>query len=94
MSKKATPPQANLDKFVILQDAPEKIPEKTTGLIITELEKNVQRNTGIIKSIGPTAVTEYAVGDHVAFGEYAGTEVTKDGITYLIMKNMDILCKL
>ena len=34
---------------------------------------------------------EVKVGDNVLYGKYAGTEVTVDGKTYLIVKQSDIL---
>jgi chaperonin GroES len=34
---------------------------------------------------------EVKVGDSVLYGKYAGTEVTYEGKTYLIMKQSDIL---
>lgn len=30
------------------------------------------------------------VGDHVMYGQYSGTEIKMDGVTYLIMRESDI----
>ena len=34
---------------------------------------------------------EVKVGDRVLYGKYAGTEVTVDGVEYLILRESDIL---
>jgi chaperonin GroES len=37
---------------------------------------------------------EVKVGDQVLYGKYAGTEISVDGVSYLIMKQSDILATL
>jgi chaperonin GroES len=72
--------------------------EKTKGGIIlpdTAKEKPVE---GTIVAVGPGKVADNGelikmtikVGDKVLYGEYSGTEVTVNGIEYLIMRESDI----
>jgi chaperonin GroES len=83
------------DRVVIKPSAAE---EKTKGGIIlpdTAKEKPV---VGEVVAIGPGKVTdegkkvapEVKVGDKVLYGKYSGTEVTIDGVEYLIMREADI----
>jgi len=72
--------------------------EKTKGGIIlpdTAKEKPVE---GTIVAVGPGKVADNGelikmtikVGDKVLYGKYSGTEVTVNGIEYLIMRESDI----
>jgi chaperonin GroES len=68
------------------------------GIIIpdTAKEKPIQ---GEVVGVGPGARDEAGklqpldvkAGDHVLFGKWSGTEVTIDGVEYLIMKESDIM---
>ena len=73
--------------------------EKTKGGIIipdTAKEKPIE---GTVVAAGPGKVSddgksikmEVKVGDKVLYGKYSGTEVTIDGVEYLIMRESDIL---
>jgi chaperonin GroES len=77
---------------------PAEAEEKTKGGIIlpdTAKEKPIE---GTIVAAGPGKVAddgklikmEVKVGDKVLYGKYSGTEVTVDGIEYLIMRESDI----
>ncbi len=72
--------------------------EQKQGSIIipdTAKEKPMQ---GEVVSVGPGKITENGVkvdmsvkkGDKVLYGKYSGTEVTIDGVDYLIMRESDI----
>ncbi len=73
--------------------------EETTkgGIILpdTAKEKPVE---GTIVAAGPGKVTddgkkvemEVKVGDKVLYGKYSGTEVTVEGVEYLIMRESDV----
>ncbi|NLP11865.1 co-chaperone GroES [bacterium] len=72
--------------------------EQKQGSIIipdTAKEKPMQ---GEVISVGPGKITENGVkvdmsvkkGDKVLYGKYSGTEVTIDGVDYLIMRESDI----
>lgn len=72
--------------------------EQKQGSIIipdTAKEKPMQ---GEVVSVGPGKITENGAkvdmsvkkGDKVLYGKYSGTEVTIDGVEYLIMRESDI----
>lgn len=81
---------------VIVQ--PKEADEVTKGGIIlpdTAKEKPVE---GTVVAIGPGKTSddgklikmEVKVGDKVLYGKYSGSEVTIDGVEYLIMRESDI----
>jgi chaperonin GroES len=83
------------DRIVV---KPAEAEEKTAGGIIlpdTVKEKPVE---GTIVAAGPGKVAddgkvikmEVKVGDKVLYGKYSGTEVTIDGVEYLIMRESDV----
>lgn len=47
--------------------------------------------TGKVSDNGEKVKLEVKVGDRVLYGKYSGTEVTVDGVDYLIMRESDIL---
>ncbi len=67
--------------------------EKTAGgLIIPDTAKEKPQQ-GVIVAVGPgTSDQKMTVkpGDVVLYGKYSGTEITYEGIDYLIMKESDI----
>jgi chaperonin GroES len=77
---------------------PMEAEEKTKGGIIlpdTAKEKPIE---GTIVAVGPGRVSddgkvikmEVKAGDKVLYGKYSGTEVTVEGVEYLIMRESDI----
>lgn len=77
---------------------PAEAEEKTAGGIIlpdTAKEKPIE---GTVVAVGPGKTSddgklikpEVKVGDRVLYGKYSGTEVTIDGVEYLIMRESDI----
>jgi chaperonin GroES len=77
---------------------PNEAEEKTaSGIIIpdTAKEKPMQ---GEVVAVGQGKVTdagnfvklEVKVGDKILYGKYSGTEVTIDGVEYLIMRESDV----
>ncbi len=77
---------------------PKEAEEKTKGGIIlpdTAKEKPVE---GTVVAAGPGKTSddgklikmEVKVGDVVLYGKYSGSEVTIDGVEYLIMRESDI----
>ena len=68
--------------------------EKTAGgLIIPDTAKEKPQQ-GVIVAVGPgTSDQKMTVkpGDVVLYGKYSGTEITYEGIDYLIMKESDIM---
>ena len=67
--------------------------EKTaSGLFIPDTAKEKPQR-GEIVAVGTGKKDEplsVKVGDQVLYGKYAGTEITIDGVEYLIMKENDI----
>lgn len=73
---------------------PMEAEQKTaSGIIIPDTAKEKPQK-GTIISVGPGTSDEkmeVKAGDVVLYGKYAGTELTIDGVDYLIMKQSDIL---
>jgi chaperonin GroES len=81
---------------VVIKPSPAE--EKSRGGIIlpdTAKEKPVigeivAIGTGKVTDDGKKIAPEVKVGDKVLYGKYSGTEVTIDGVEYLIMREADI----
>ena len=73
---------------------PMEAEQKTaSGIIIPDTAKEKPQK-GTIIAVGPGTSEEkmeVKPGDVVLYGKYAGTELTIDGVDYLIMKQSDIL---
>lgn len=73
--------------------------EKTKGGIVLPDTAKEKPQEGKVVAVGKGKVLESGmieplevkVGDIVLYGKYSGTEITKDGEEYLIVKNEDIL---
>lgn len=80
-----------LSDRVLIQPNPAE--EKTAaGLIIPDTAKE-KPLAGKVVAVGPgtsEVKMEVKEGDTVLYGKYAGTEVTVEGETYLIMRQSDI----
>lgn len=80
-----------LSDRVLIQPNPAE--EKTAaGLIIPDTAKE-KPLAGKVVAVGPgtsEVKMEVKVGDQVLYGKYAGTEVTVEGETYLIMRQSEI----
>ena len=80
-----------LSDRVLIQPNPAE--ERTAaGLIIPDTAKE-KPLAGKVVAVGPgtsEVKMEVKVGDQVLYGKYAGTEVTVEGETYLIMRQSDI----
>ena len=76
---------------------PKEAETKTaSGIYIPDTAKEKPQQ-GVVLAAGPgkkDEPMEVKVGDNVLYGKYAGTEVTVDGKTYLIVKQSDILALL
>ncbi len=78
-----------------------RIDEKETtagGIIIPDTAKEkpqegevVAVGNGKIRDDGKLQKLDVKKGDHVLFGQYAGTEVTLDGTEHVIMREDDVL---
>jgi chaperonin GroES len=68
--------------------------EKTAGGIIIPDTAKEKPQKGTVVAVGPGKKDEpitVKVGDQVLYGKYAGTEITIDGVNYLIMRESDIV---
>ena len=87
------------DRIVV---KPSPAEEKTaSGIIIPDTAKEKPQE-GEIVAVGKGRITddgkeialELKVGDKILYGKYSGTEITIDGIEYLIMKESDVYAKI
>ena len=76
--------------------------EKTAGGIIIPDTAKEKPQKGTVIAAGPGKFAEQTgnlipvkqnVGDVVLYGKYSGTEITVEGVDYLIMRCSDILMK-
>ncbi len=72
--------------------------EKTKGGLFVPDTAKERPQQGEIVAVGPGRVSddgkkipmEVKIGDKILYGKYSGTEVTYDGVEYLIMRESDI----
>lgn len=83
------------DRVLVQADAAEEV--TSSGLYIPDTAKEKPQQGSVI-AVGAGKVEngnkiEMTVkkGDKVLYGKYAGTEVTLDGVEYLIMRESDIV---
>lgn len=90
------------DRIVVTRKKPETVSQG--GIILPEMALP-KETEGFVVAIGPrVGATERAVagtdgpvvgvpkvGDHIYFGQYAGTEFPYEGQEYLIMRESDVL---
>ena len=76
---------------VIIEAAP-AVQKTASGIIIPDTAKEKPQK-GTVVAVGKGLKDEpmtVKVGDTVLYGKYSGTEISIDGIDYLIMKEADI----
>lgn len=69
------------------------------GIILPATVEREKPQSGIVIAVGPGSFnaagtfvkTELEPGTHVLFGTYAGTELTVDGVTYLMLRERDVM---
>ena len=66
---------------IIIPDSAQEKPQKGTVVAVSELDED-----------GKTPVVK--VGDIVMYSKYAGTELPHEGVTYLSMRESDIIAKI
>lgn len=87
------------DRIII---RPLEAEEKTAGGIIIPDAAKEKPQKGEVVAVGPGKVSDNGQkidmalknGDKVLYGKYSGTEVSIDGVDYLIMKESDVLAVL
>ncbi len=73
---------------------PAQAEEKTAGGIIIPDTAKEKPQRGTVVAVGPGKKDDpltVKVGDHVLYSKFAGTEISHDGNTYLIMRESDIV---
>ena len=78
------------DRVVVRPAAAE---EKTKGGIIIPDTAKEKPQRGTVVAVGPgkkDEPTTVKVGDTILYGKYSGTEITIDGVEYLMMRESDI----
>jgi chaperonin GroES len=82
------------DRIVV---KPLEAEEKTKGGLFVPDTAKERPQQGEVVAVGPGRTEdgkkippEVKVGDKILYGKYSGTEVTYDGIEYLIMRESDI----
>ena len=79
------------DRVIVKADAAEE--KSSGGIIILDTAKEKPQR-GTVLAAGPGKKDEpvtVKAGDEVLYGKYAGTEITVEGVDYLIMRESDIL---
>lgn len=80
----------------VLVEPKEAETKTSAGLYIPDTAKEKPQQ-GTVIAAGPgkkDEPMEVKVGDTVLYGKYSGTEVSYEGVKYLIMKQSDILATL
>ena len=85
---------------VVVEPAPAE--DKSAGGIILPDTAQEKPQQGTVVAVGPGKVSDSGSlvemtvkkGDKVLYGKYSGSEVTFDGVDYVIMRESDILAVL
>lgn len=84
------------DKVIIRRDKEEQV--TTSGFVLAGVQEEKQgtgkvlaKGPGIMLNNGDFVEIPFEVGDRVAFGKYAGTEIEHDGEELTILAYRDIL---
>jgi len=83
------------DRVVVKPNEEQEVKQGSIIIPDTAKEKPMQ---GMIVAVGPGKISDNGakiemgvkVNDKVLYGKYSGTEVTIDGVDYLIMRESDI----
>jgi chaperonin GroES len=75
------------DRVLVLPDPAET--KTASGIIIPDTAKE-KPDSGTVIAVGGK-VTDITQGDKVLYRKYAGTEVSNEGKTYLVMKADDVI---
>ena len=89
-----------LSDRVVVEPAPAE--DKSAGGIILPDTAQEKPQQGLVVAVGPGKVSDSGSlvemtvkkGDKVLYGKYSGSEVTFDGVEYVIMRESDILAVL
>jgi len=67
--------------------------EKTSGGIYLPNSSEGKLQEGEVIAVAKDATEEVAVGDHIIYKEFSGTEVKIDGEDYILLTEDDLLAK-
>ena len=83
------------DRVLVQADAAEEV--TSSGIIIPDTAKEKPQQ-GTVVAVGPGRVENgtkidmtVKTGDKILYGKYSGTDVSLDGVDYLIMRESDIM---
>ena len=77
----------------VLVEAAEAEEKTASGIIIPDTAKEKPQN-GKVVAVGPgkkDEPMEVKIGDAVLYSKYSGTEISVEGVDYLMMRESDIL---
>ena len=72
---------------------PSEAKDKTSGGIYIPDTAKEKLQEGEVIAVAKDATDEVAVGDHVIYKEFAGTEVKIEGEDYILLTDDDLLAK-
>lgn len=78
------------DRVLVLPEAAES---KTAGGIIIPDSAKEKPQRGMVIEVGKQKPLLSKEGDIILYGKYAGQEIELDGITFIIMRETDILLR-
>jgi|TARA_Y100000310_G_C20142821_1_gene561042 chaperonin GroES len=79
----------NGSRLLILRDAVETV--SSGGIVLPDSVKEQRLNKGVVVRVGTDPDLKMKEGCVVIFNEYAGTEVTDENVTYLIIEESDVI---
>jgi chaperonin GroES len=87
------------DKIAVIPEEAEK--ETKGGIILPDAAQRAPQE-GVIAAVGPGKISDLGylhgmpvkAGDRIAYSKYGGTELKRDGVTYLIISPDNILAVL
>ncbi|MEA2015832.1 MAG: co-chaperone GroES [Actinomycetota bacterium] len=81
-----------INNYVLIKLAAEKEEKTSGGIIIPDTAKEKPKE-GEVAGIAGGASEEIAIGDHVIYKEYSGTEIKHEGEKYILVPIEDIFAK-
>ncbi len=73
----------------VLKPVPAEV-TTASGIVLTNKTEETHLQAEVV-AVGPEISDNVKVGDVVIYGRYTGTEVKVEGVTYIIVKQEDIL---
>ena len=74
--------------YVLIKE--DKADDMINGIILPD-EAKQKHNSGTVIVKGPDVSDDISIDDKVLYGEYAGTEVVKDDIKYLLVRESEVM---